>query len=369
MDPKGFYELTAVPVGDWVICEQQQAGWAQSAPSNTKCEAIDADAPGGHEVEVTQGQVVADKDFGNSESSIVSGSKFDDANYDGVWDPDGADDAPGGGDDEVGLEGWTIEAYTDDGNGTLSDTEAGVAPAGSTTTVGDGSYELQLPPGTYVICEQLMAGWTQSLPASPNKKCGEVAGAAPGGYPADLSPGEELKDQDFGNFRSGGVNGFKVDDCNLDGLPDRDGPDHDLDTLGDNEPVLQGWTIGAYAPDVNGDATGSPVDTDVTDPKGFYELTVPLGNWVICEQLMSGWAQSAPDPADEGAQRSTRTLRAAMKSPSPRATSKPTGTSATTARPRSPSTRSTRTAPPRRRWTSGSSARMASTTRMSPTAR
>jgi hypothetical protein len=90
------------------------------------------------------------------------------------------------------------------------------------------------------------------------------------------------------------VNGFKFDDRNQDGVRDPDGA-NDTPGDGDDEPLLEGWVVGAYEPDTNGDATGSPVDTDVVDPKGFYELTeVPVGDWVICETQQPGWAQSAP---------------------------------------------------------------------------
>jgi hypothetical protein len=239
-------------------------------------------------LDLDPGEQLGDHDFGNNRSGRVQGFKFEDINRDGVHDPDGQNDTTPDSDDEIVLEGWTIEAYAVDGDGNATGD-----PIADDVTDVKGFYELTLPVGNWVICEQDQSGWTQSTPDPDTKNCGSIKDLAPGGHAVELDQGEEL-DRDFGNFRSGGVNGFKFDDRNQDGVRDPDGAN---DTPGDadDEPLLEGWVVGAYEPDTDGDATGSPVDTDVVDPKGFYELTeVPVGNWVICETQEDGWKQSAP---------------------------------------------------------------------------
>ena len=193
-DANGDYTI-ALTTGTYVICEEQQTDWVQTAPApaDAECAEADADAPGGHAVTVSAGQDEADTDFGNDHLATVSGSKFDDFNRDAAWDPNGANNTTPDSDDEPGLSGWTIEAYADDGDGELSIAEAGVPAAASTTTGGDGSYELKLPSGDYVLCEQLQAGWAQTTPDPSTKRCGEVTGAAPGGHVVDLDPGEQLE--------------------------------------------------------------------------------------------------------------------------------------------------------------------------------
>ena len=115
--------------------------------------------------------------------------KFNDLNMDGIKD--------GG---EPGLEGWVINAYVDDGGGTLDGSEA---IAATDETDANGNYKLALGAGDYVVCEELQGGWTQSLPDPAGGECDAVAGAGDGGYAEpDLSVGDDLIDRDFGNFES-----------------------------------------------------------------------------------------------------------------------------------------------------------------------
>jgi hypothetical protein len=292
-----------LPSGTYVICEELESGWRQSAPSNAKCDAVDEPvAKGGHAVDLDPGEEVNNQDFGNFELATVSGIKFNDLNHDGSRDADGLDDAPGGGDDEVPLDGWTIEAYADDGDGVLDSSEGGAAAAASTTTALDGTFGLELPSGTYVICEQLEADWAQSAPDPADAECKEASDAH-GGHAVDLDPNEDVAGKDFGNYQPATVSGIKFDDLNHDGSRDADGADN-APGGGDDEVPLDGWTIEAYADGGDGalsDTEGDepPVASDVTDSNGAYQLTLPSGTYVVCEQLQSDWAQSYPDPADK----------------------------------------------------------------------
>ncbi len=154
-------------------------------------------------------------------------------------------------------------------------------------------------PASYFICEELQTGWLQSYPDPGTADCSDVAGAGPEGYYIeDLATTEHIEDKDFGNFEGATISGLKFDDQEDPKGTNAADPD---------DPGLEGWTIQAYEDDGTGAATGSPVATAVTDADGNYTLTVPAGDpdpidYVICEVLQAGWAQSAPSgPTDCGA--------------------------------------------------------------------
>ncbi|MBY0538340.1 peptidoglycan-binding protein [Patescibacteria group bacterium] len=74
------------------------------------------------------------------------------------------------------------------------------------------------------------------------------------------------------------VTGYKWNDENNNGVKD------------DSEVGVQGWTITASD---NTKAGYSPVSA-VTDANGYYSMMLPSdGNWVITEELRSGWTQTA----------------------------------------------------------------------------
>ena len=88
------------------------------------------------------GVAVNEPNFGNYQRGNPNGTKFHDLNADGDRDPF-----------EPGLEAWTILAYADDnGDGTLQASETTIAD--SKLTAVDGTYQLSLDPGHYVVCEQ-----------------------------------------------------------------------------------------------------------------------------------------------------------------------------------------------------------------------
>ena len=276
-DADGKYSLTLDP-GDYVVCETLEPSWFQSAPSNSKCQAVSGAGKGGHAVTVTSGSSSAGNDFGNFRQGTVSGMKFEDDNADGSNAADPADKP---------LENWTIKAYEDDGDGTLSATEAGAAAAATTTTDADGKYSLTLDPGDYVVCETLEPSWFQSAPS--NSKCQAVSGAGKGGHAVTVTSGSSSAGNDFGNFRQGTVSGMKFEDDNADGSNAADPADK----------PLENWTIKAYEDDGDGTLSateaGAPAAaTTTTDADGKYSLTLDPGDYVVCETLEPSWFQSAP---------------------------------------------------------------------------
>ena len=275
----GSYVLNLSP-GSYVICEETQATWTQTAPApaDNECgDTVTGLENGGHAITISEGQTLDNRDFGNRrDPTRVRGKKFNDLNGDG--DLDGGED---------GLGNWTIRIYADDGDGQL---EPGETAHGETTTLADGSYTFDLAPGSYVICEVAQATWTQTAPTLADNECGDtVTGLGDGGHAITISEGQQINNRDFGNKRDPTrVRGKKFNDANGDG--DQDG----------GELGLQDWVIRAYSDD--GDGNLEPSETTsvqtTTAADGSYSLNLSPGSYVICEETQATWTQTAPTPAD-----------------------------------------------------------------------
>jgi hypothetical protein len=198
-DATGAYSLSLAPggthAGKYIVCEEKQANWTQSAPSNTICQAGSATlADGGWAITITSGSTDTGNDFGNWQAGTKSGTKFNDVSMDGVFDGT-----------ESGLAGWTINAYADtDQDGLLSLAEYNAGPAATDVTDASGDYSLTLNPGgthagKYIVCEVAQAGWTQSAPANSICDAGEPP-LALGGWAITITSGSTDTDNDFGNF-------------------------------------------------------------------------------------------------------------------------------------------------------------------------
>ncbi|MEK7549447.1 MAG: SdrD B-like domain-containing protein [Patescibacteria group bacterium] len=125
----------------------------------------------------------------------ISGSKWNDENGDGQWD------------EEPIVEGWQI---------TLSGNEQEL----QTTTDKNGQYTFgDLLPGEYTICEVGQEGWIQTYP-NGDSQCHDIT----------ITPGEDEKGVDFGNFQLGKISGNKWNDINGNGE-------------NEEEADLSGWQI------------------------------------------------------------------------------------------------------------------------------
>ncbi|GBF53555.1 alkaline phosphatase [Microcystis sp. 0824] len=121
------------------------------------------------------GDFVLQDDKGVIQLGSIQGSKWNDANANGIWD--------GG---EQALAGWTIyiDSFT---NGQLDPWEI------STVTNADGKYTFSnLGPGEYAILEVNQTGWIQTFPTTP--------------YALNLKVGEKLTDVNFGNYQLPKIN-------------------------------------------------------------------------------------------------------------------------------------------------------------------
>jgi hypothetical protein len=120
-----------------------------------------------------------------------SGVKFNDLAGNGIKDPT-----------DPLLDGWVIHLI-----GPLSTDDT----PQTTGTTGPGQYTfIGLPAGTYTVCEELKAGWTQTFPTVVPPPVGETLdttvcaahGYGPRGYTFTIVTGNEnLQNNDFGNFQ------------------------------------------------------------------------------------------------------------------------------------------------------------------------
>ena len=264
-DNAGRWSISPSGFGPFVVREVPQTGFRQTAPQS----AANGDA---HRVVFTappEGKSALGLDFLNTRRPQVSGIKFNDLDADGLRDLG-----------EPGLGGFTI--YHDEDNDLVFD-----AGEVSTVTAADGTYELNLPPGTpdlarlYRIREVDQDRWRQTFP---------VGGGA---QLVSLLPGETIANRNFGNTRRALVTGVKYEDSDGDGT---------RDTL---EPGVGNVRIYADYND-NGVFDSADEDSVLTDANGNYSLDVsaplfPLPiparpTVIIREVLPGGWY--AINPSD-----------------------------------------------------------------------
>jgi hypothetical protein len=276
------------------VCPAATPGWRQSMPAPTSGAVTDCGTGFYDEVTLKAPQAETDNDFGNYQNATKSGVKFNDLNANGVKDPG-----------EPGLNGWVIRAYADsNADGVLSAAEFAGGPVASSTTATvatvDGTYSMELKPGSYIICEVLQAESTQSFPTGAPAECAASTTLGAQGYGITLTSGEVDNNNHFGNFQQVTLSGLKYKDVNADGNRDPDGEDTDPADTFDDEVGLGGWTIRLYN-DI-GSVPGSLDTTDTlqtsatTAASGSFSFTVNPGSYLICEVAQTNWAQTQPDP-------------------------------------------------------------------------
>ncbi|MDA7510456.1 hypothetical protein N8612_02155 [Verrucomicrobia bacterium] len=244
--------------GQYEVSEVQQVGWVQTAP-----------VEGIYEITLDDSMLSLGNDFGNRQLEIANGSisglKFEDINGDGIKN-----------DDESTLEGWAI--YLDlDGNGGLDSGEP------SAVTDVSGSYQFDsLLDGDYTLREVPQTGWVQTFPGISED----------GAHYVTIAGGSDQAGIDFGNQRElidiGSISGVKFEDLDGDGL------------RGESEPLLLGWRI--YI-DADGDGElGADERSTLTDGNGAYQFdSLSDAEYTIRESQQSGWVQTFPSIAEDGA--------------------------------------------------------------------
>jgi len=183
---------------------------------------------------------IAVREAGTQTEGIISGFKFEDVNGNGKWDKD-----------EPALEGWTINLKLDD------------KIIASTITDEEGYYEFTgLEEGTYSLSELLEDGWM--LTVGPKNVV--IAGCI------------NSKDNNFGNFKLGIIEGYKFWDFDGDGEWD------------DDEPAIDGWDISLYK------YFECNPKTVITDENGKFMFTdLEPGFYALWEGDRYGWYSTTRD--------------------------------------------------------------------------
>src|SRR5215213_617192 len=201
-----------------------------------------------------------------------AGTKFHDHNANGVRDTG-----------DEGLANWGIKLYKDDGDKVLEDTDDGVTGNGATTfrptatTDANGAYSfLNLPNGSYIVCEVKQTGWNESLPnsgSSDKADCGLDTTLASVGRGFTMAGADHLGN-DFGNYQNGTKSGTKFDDLNGNGVKNT------------GEPGIQGVEI--HLSGTNGAGAAVHLHT-TTDVNGNYSFSVAPGSYTACETVPTGY--------------------------------------------------------------------------------
>ena len=150
------FTFTEEEAGVWTISAAPRPGWKQTAP-----------AGGVYQADVQPGADLRDRDFGSRlipPPATLSGAAYNDLNGGGSRD-----------EGEPGLAGLEIAA----GKGTVTK---------SVYTGADGGY-------SFTFTEEEAGVWTISMAPQPGW---ELTAPAGGVYQADVQPGTDLRDRDFG---------------------------------------------------------------------------------------------------------------------------------------------------------------------------
>jgi len=242
-DASGAFSFNglAATVGGFILSEVVPAGFVQTAPPS----------PGTFSVAPAPGQNVTGLLFGNraqaAATASISGTKFNDANGNGVRDPG-----------EAGQSGVTIQLTPSSG------------PTLTATTDASGAFSFTgLAAGTYVLSEVVPAGFVQTVPP------------APGTISVTLTAGQNATGFLFGNQAAAGgtgsISGLKILDINANGV---------FDSIIDRpEPGIVF---------VLTDASGVVRQTTSADDGTFSFTNLPAGTYVLSEVLPPGFVQTFP---------------------------------------------------------------------------
>jgi uncharacterized surface anchored protein len=234
-DASGNFSFTGVTPGAYTLAEVVPVGFVQTAPGG----------PGTFIVTVTAGQNATGFLFGNRAAiGSISGTKFNDANGNGVKDTG-----------EAGVSGVTIRLTN----------SVGAVLTTTTDTSGNFSFT-NVASGPYVLTEVVPAGSVQTVPG----------GGA--GINITLTPGQNATGFLFGNqvAAPASIAGIKFNDANGNGLRDT------------GETGMAGVSIQLKAP------SGQTL-LATTDANGAFSFTgLAAGTYVLSEIVPAGFTQTAP---------------------------------------------------------------------------
>jgi uncharacterized repeat protein (TIGR01451 family) len=239
----GAYTLTGLLPGAHTIRQVLPAGWTQSAPA------------GGHAVAVTSGSSASGRDFASHTTGSISGTAFEDADFDGSAREAG----------DPALAGRTL--FLDlDGDGTRGGGEP------QATTDGTGAYAFTgVAPGAYTVRAVMPAGWACAYPSGCSAAATVTSGAAVSG-------------RDFGSYLGASVSGTVFEDLDADGAARE--PD---------EPAGAG--IRVYLDGNANEARDASEPSATTDASGAYAFSgITARSWQVRVDLAAGWSCDRPAP-------------------------------------------------------------------------
>lgn len=255
----GQYRFEDLPFDTYYVCEAEQSGWIQTA-TRTGASFTTVDDPFATDPNQVCYEIVIDTpnqeaygyQFGNFELGTVSGYKWIDDNFNGVWDTA-----------ESVFESW--QTFLDLDLDGIYDTGE---PLDSTNS--SGMYEFtDLEYGVYQVCEDDVTGWVQTYPFT---SCHSISINASGVTYTNVN---------FGNFELGTIQGSKWEDTNADGNWD----------LGENG--IESWTI--YLDQTINDTVDADAVSEVTLSDGSYMFEdLEYGTYEVCEELQPNWQQTYP---------------------------------------------------------------------------
>ena len=237
-DENGYYILSGLTTGTYLIDQIVPAGWGQTWPGSE-----------GHSISITTENLWVEAGFGTAQGAVY-GWFWDDMDLDAIWDAE-----------EPVLSGRTV--YVDaNNNGALDSSEP------SAITDENGYYFFGgLTVGTHTLRQVIPSGWSETWPG--------VDGAS-----VELSNSDLWMNASFGSAR-GTVYGWLWNDVDLDATRDAE------------EPVLEGWTVFI---DTNENGILESGETSTTsDEHGYYVFGgLANGEYNVNQVVPLGWEETWP---------------------------------------------------------------------------
>ncbi|MHB1558117.1 MAG: SdrD B-like domain-containing protein, partial [Isosphaeraceae bacterium] len=229
-DSSGDYTFTGVGAGTFTVQEVVNGGFVQTT------------APASYSVTPSQGQTIANLNFGDFQTVTLGGRVYDDLNGNGVQDTG-----------ETGLSGWTVDLLNASGQ-TVSHA--------STDANGDYSFT-DVGPGTYTVQEVVQAGY--------------ILTSTPASYTETTTSGQDINGLNFGDQQVESLSGEVFNDLAGTG------------TLSTSDPGIAGWTVKLL------DASNQPLAMTTTDANGHYVFTIKTsGTYTVQATVPSGYLLTTP---------------------------------------------------------------------------
>jgi hypothetical protein len=227
-DIHGNYVFAGLDTGSYQISEDAPPGWIKTFPKPNFLYSISL---------ISNNSYLPNNDFGNFNMGVIGGTVY--------YDRDSNGQKNGG---DMALANWKVYI-----SGPTTD---------SAFTDAAGHYSfIGLPLGVYVVREQRVAGWIQTVPHDPDI--------------VTIASGSIYQNVDFGNTGTGRISGTVYNDLDGNGVK------------GSSEPRLGNWRV--YIQSIFG------ADSLVTDTTGgyLYPRLAPA-SYTLTEYLIPGWKRTAP---------------------------------------------------------------------------